>query len=135
MKLAWISLVAGAAASALAVSALASEPVYLGDIKVVHQPPPSGYQPEGTNFDLEDQGKTFDISCTIAADGRLTACEAAENNLYDQNFVDIATANISQWIVAPQTVTGEPSAGRSLIVTVQFNRADRTDVAAADDAK
>ncbi|ESQ92122.1 hypothetical protein ABAC460_04345 [Asticcacaulis sp. AC460] len=133
MKRAWVAIVAGAAAAALGVSALAAEPVYLGDVRIVHQPPPSGYQPEGTNFDLEDQGKTFDISCTIAADGRLSACEAGENDLYDQKFVDIATANVSQWVVAPQTVAGGPAAGKTLIVTVQFNRTDQTNLAAASD--
>ena len=132
MKRAWVILVAGAAASALAVSALAAEPVYMGDVTIVHQPPPSGYQPEGTNFDLADQGKTFDVACTIATDGRLSGCAAEDNDLYDQKFVDIATANVSQWVVAPQTAQGQPSAGRTLIVTVRFNRAD---VAAADGAK
>ncbi|ESQ76803.1 hypothetical protein [Asticcacaulis sp. AC402] len=128
MKRVWMATAAIAAAG-LAGSAVATEPAYFGDIRILHQPAPSGYQPEGTTFDLEDDGKSFDIACTIAANGRLSACEAGENELYDEKFIDIALANVSQWIVAPQTVGGQSTAGRPLIVTVRFNRSDGNETA------
>ncbi|EGF90174.1 hypothetical protein ABI_31890 [Asticcacaulis biprosthecium C19] len=135
MKRAWVAIATGAAMSAMTVPALAAEPVYLGDVQIVHQPPPSGYQPEGTDFDLADQGKTFDVACAISGDGKLSGCEADENDLYDQKFITIATANVSQWVLAPQTASGQSVAGRTLVVTVQFTRADRIGVAAAGGAK
>lgn len=139
MRPIWIVVAAAAAALAFMMTGVAaaqstahSNAVYLGEVNIVYQPQPSGYQPQGSEIDLSDQGKSFDVSCIIGAEGKLQNCQAGDNDLYDQNFVRIAVANVSQWVMSPQTVDGKSSVGRTLLVTCQFRRADRTDVATAE---
>lgn len=111
----------------------------LNDVELIRRPPPSRYQPEGTTLDLHDQGKSFDVSCMVADDGRMRDCAADENDMVDQNFVDIAVADISQIVVGPEAVDGTPTAGKRLLVTCAFRRLDVPDavskLAAADNAR
>ena len=47
------------------VQGLSAQPqntMYLNDVSVVQQPQPVRYQPDATDYDLADRGKTFDLS-------------------------------------------------------------------------
>lgn len=101
-----------------------SSTVRLGDVEVVQPPPPSTYQPEGTTADLQDNGKRFDISCRIDEVGEMDECEVGPNNMADRNFVEIALNDVSQTVVGPIADDGAPTAGRILVVTCQFKRAE-----------
>ncbi len=98
--------------------------VRLGDVEVVQAPPPSTYQPEGTTMDLMDNGKRFDIACRIDNTGGMDECEVAPNDMVDKNFVEIALNDVSQTVVGPVAEDGAPTAGRTLVVTCHFKRAD-----------
>lgn len=113
----------------LPAGAACAQTVSLGDVSVVYQPEPTGYQPQGSDIDLSDAGKSFDIACRIVAGGKLTSCAVQANEINDVNFLRVAVGNVSQWVLAPRTVDGRPVAGRTLIVTCQFRR---TDVAGAE---
>ncbi len=101
-----------------------SATVRLGDVEGVQPPPPSVYQPEGTTADLMDNGKRFDIACRIDDSGEMDECEAAPNDMADKNFVAIALNDVSQTVVGPVADDGTPTAGRTLVVTCHFKRAD-----------
>ena len=112
-------------------AARAQVPLAINDITIVSQPQPANYQPQGSDLDLADAGKSFDIGCVVGGDGKLQACQAGANTIYDQNFIRIAIANVSQWVVAPRTVDGQLTAGRTLVVTCQFHRTDTVALAAS----
>ncbi len=127
---------------ALAQSAFAQNSLRLNDVNVVQQPQPARYQPDATDYDLADRGKTFDIVCTVGGDGHMHDCTAEPNSMFDQNFVRIGVDNARDFVVGAQARDGSPTAGRTLALTCQFNRADsvvandkaltRTDVAVND---
>ena len=127
---------------ALAQSSVASNTLSLNDVKVVQEPQPARYQPDATDYDLADRGKTFDIVCTVGGDGHMHDCTAAPNSMFDQNFVRIGVDNARDFVVGAQARDGSPTAGRTLSLTCRFNRADgdvadgktltRTDVAVND---
>ena len=99
---------------------MAAEFVTTADVIVLYRPEPASYRPDGGDRDLSDQGKSFDVTCIITRSGRMSDCQAEDNSMADQNFVNIAVRTISQWVVGPQTRSGEASAGRILIVTCRF---------------
>lgn len=113
-----------------------ADTVRLSDVEIVEAPAQSKYQPENSNLDLLDQGKTFDITCVIDKDGGMNACEAAPNSIRDVNFVEIALANVGQTVVGPVAHDGQPTEGRILRVTAHFIRADKlpavSDLASAE---
>ena len=132
-------------------NSLRPNPLYLNDVNVVQQPQPARYQPDATDYDLADRGKTFDIVCTVGGDGHMHDCTAEPNSMFDQNFVRIGVDNARDFVVGAQARDfvvgaqardGSPTAGRTLSLTCQFNRADgevaavkgfsRTDVAVND---
>lgn len=95
--------------------------VRLEEVEVLTPPAQSRYQPEGSQ-DLQDAGKTFDVSCRIADTGNMEDCEASPNDIRDETFVEIAVNNVSQTVIGPVADDGQPTAGRTLIVTAQFHR-------------
>jgi hypothetical protein len=106
-------------------AALAQDALSLGDVNVMQMPKPAQYQPDSTDYDLADRGKTFDIVCTVGGDGKVSDCAAGPNNLYDQNFVKIG--------VGTRARDGSSTAGRKLNLTCKFNRMGGDEpVAAAD---
>jgi len=123
-------------------NSLRPNPLYLNDVNVVQQPQPARYQPDATDYDLADRGKTFDIVCTVGGDGHMHDCTAEPNSMFDQNFVRIGVDNARDFVVGAQARDGSPTAGRTLSLTCQFNRTDgdvandkgltRTDVAVND---
>ena len=127
---------------ALAQNTLSQNSLRLNDVNIVQQPQPAHYQPDATDYDLADRGKTFDIVCTVGGDGHMHDCTAEPNSMFDQNFVRIGVDNARDFVVGAQARDGSPTAGRTLALTCQFNRADshvasdkglsRTDVAVND---
>ncbi len=114
---------------------LAQDAVHLADAQVVYQPQPTSYQPDASDLDLADQGKAFDVSCTVGDDGHMQDCKAEPNDMADQNFVRIAVSDVQQFVVGPQTRDGEATAGRQFTVTCAFHRLDGvapTEVASND---
>ncbi len=127
-------------AAALSVAVLmpgtvfAQDALRLKDVNVVQQPEPARYQPDSTDYDLADKGKTFDIDCTVGPDGKMRDCEAQPNDMLDQNFVKIGVDNARGFVVDRAARDGSSTAGRTLSLTCQFSRADKAgDEAAADD--
>ncbi len=114
---------------ALAQNTFSQNSLRLDDVNIVQQPQPAHYQPDATDYDLADRGKTFDIVCTVGGDGYMHDCTAQPNSLFDQNFVRIGVDNARDFVVGAQARDGSPTAGRTLALTCQFNRAD-SDVAA-----
>lgn len=102
-----------------------ADTIELSDVQVIEGPAQSQYQPENSNLDLLDQGKSFDITCVIGKNGGMTDCEAAPNDIRDPNFVEIALNNVSQTVVGPVANDGQPTEGRVLLVTAHFERADK----------
>jgi len=133
-----LTLMAIAIAGLIPGVAVAQDSLRLGDVQVVQSPAPARYQPDSTDYDLADRGKTFDIDCLVAPDGRMHDCQALPNNMYDQNFVRIGVDNARGFVVATRARDGTPTAGRTLSLTCKFSRTDGSDgdVAAkdADDA-
>jgi hypothetical protein len=105
-----------------------ADTVSLAEVEVRHAPGQSRYQPEGSDLDLMDQGKSFDITCVIGREGAMHDCEAAPNDIRDPNFVEIALNNVGQTVVGPVAEDGQPTAGRVLLVTAHFERADKQPV-------
>ena len=99
---------------------MAQDLVTTADVVVLYQPEPARYVPDGNDLDLSDQGKSFDVTCIITRSGRMSDCQAEDNDLADQNFVRIAVQNVSRWVVGPQTRNGDSSEGLVLVVTCQF---------------
>jgi hypothetical protein len=102
-----------------------ADTISLSEVQVRQAPAQSRYQPEDSNLDLLDQGKSFDITCVIGTNGAMKDCEAAPNDIRDPNFVDIALKNVSQTVVGPVAEDGQPTEGRVLLVTAHFQRADK----------
>ncbi len=102
-----------------------ADTVGLDEVEVRKAPGQSRYQPEGSDLDLMDQGKSFDITCVIGRNGAMNDCEAAPNDIRDPNFVEIALNNVSQTVVGPVAEDGQPTEGRVLLVTAHFERADK----------
>lgn len=102
-----------------------AETISLSEVEVIEAPGQSEYQPENSNLDLLDQGKRFDITCVIGKDGGMNDCEAAPNDIRDPNFIDIALENVGKTVVGPVADDGQPTEGRLLLVTAQFERADK----------
>ncbi len=96
----------------------------MNDVTINYQPKPASYQPDGTNYDLADQGKSFNIACVIGADGHPGGCRADNNNMVDQNFVSRALGNVSQWVIDPTARDGSATTGQTLVITCQFTRTD-----------
>ncbi len=111
--------------------AQAQDPLRLGDVQVMQSPEPARYQPDSTDYDLADRGKTFDIDCLVAADGRMHDCQALPNNMFDQNFVKIGVDNARDFVVGMRARDGSPTAGRVLSLTCKFSRTDEGDGGAA----
>ena len=103
---------------------MAQDVLRMGDVNISYLPAPRSYQPDGTNYDLADAGKSFDVTCVIGADGHLGSCRADNNNMVDQNFVSHALSNVGQWVVEPRAHDGEATAGKTFVVTCQFTRLD-----------
>lgn len=95
----------------------------LGDVDVIQQPRQAHYRPENTDYDLADQGKTFNVLCTVAVDGHMQDCTAQPNSMADQNFVHIGTDNARYFVIARHARDGSPTAGRILSLTCKFDRA------------
>ena len=104
-------------------AALAQDALQLRDVRVVQQPRPAHYQPDSTDYDLADRGKTSAILCTVNTDGRMQDCTAQPNNLADQNFVRIGVDNARDFVVGPEARDGSPTTGRILSLTCRFDRA------------
>jgi len=104
----------------VADAARASDYLTLNDLVVLYQPDPTPYRPADTNADLADQGKTFDIWCTIDRAGHLSNCHADASNMADQGFVRHAVSGLSGWVVGDHTRAGNPTAGMPLRVTVRY---------------
>jgi hypothetical protein len=104
-------------------AAFAQSVLRLGDVDVVQTPQQAHYRPENTDYDLADQGKTFNILCTVAVDGRMQDCTAQPNGMADQNFVRIGTDNARYFVIARHARDGTPTAGRILSLTCKFDRA------------
>ncbi len=117
-------------AAALAVTGLwpgighAQDALKLGDVNVMQSPSPAHYQPDSTDYDLADRGKTFDIMCTVGSDGRMQNCIAQPNNMFDQNFVRIGVDNARGFVVGARAHDGSPTVGRTLSLTCKFSRTD-----------
>jgi len=103
-------------------AAFAQTVLRLGDVDVVQTPQQAHYRPENTDYDLADQGKTFNILCTVAVDGRMQDCTAQPNSMADQNFVHIGTDNARYFVIARHARDGSPTAGRILSLTCKFDR-------------
>ncbi|EGF90175.1 hypothetical protein ABI_31900 [Asticcacaulis biprosthecium C19] len=117
----------------LGFPAAAQTRVSIDDLNVLYQPEPAHYQPSGDDLDLADQGKSFEVSCVISASGRLNDCEAEDNDMADQNFVDVAVESVSKWVVGTETRSGESVVGRVVTITCRFRlegSEERTQVAA-----
>lgn len=112
------------AAGSLPGAAMAQGVLHMSDVTISYLPEPRSYQPDGTNWDLADAGKSFDVSCVIGSNGHLGGCRADNNNMVDQNFVSRALSNVGQWIIAPAAHNGEPTVGKTFVVTCQFTRLD-----------
>ena len=110
-------------------NSLRPNPLYLNDVNVVQQPQPARYQPDATDYDLADRGKTFDIVCTVGGDGHMHDCTAEPNSMFDQNFVRIGVDNARDFVVGARARDGSSTAGRTLSLTCQFNRTDGGDLA------
>ena len=126
--------VAVAVAGLMPAAAFAQDALRLGDVNVMQTPKPAQYQPDSTDYDLADRGKTFDIACTVGDDGKMRDCAAQPNNMYDQNFVKIGVDNASGFVVGARARDGSLTAGRRLSLTCKFNRMGQDDAEAADDA-
>lgn len=113
---------------------LAQDALKLGDVNVMQTPKPAQYQPDSTDYDLADRGKTFDIACTVGDDGKMRDCAAEPNNMYDQNFVKIGVDNASGFVVGARARDGSSTAGRRLNLTCKFNRMGQDDAEAVADA-
>jgi hypothetical protein len=109
---------------ALAQNALSQNSLRLTDVNVVQQPQPAHYQPDATDYDLADRGKTFDIVCTVGNDGHMADCTAEPNGMFDQNFVRIGVDNARGFVIGAQARDGTSTAGRRLSLTCKFHRAD-----------
>ena len=103
-------------------AAMAQDALRMSDVTITYLPTPRSYQPDGTNYDLADQGKSFDVTCVIAQNGHMQDCSANNNNMVDQNFVSRALDNVGQWVVNPQGRDGQPTVGKTFVVTCQFTR-------------
>jgi len=102
----------------------AEDALKLGDVNIMQQPSPAHYQPDSTDYDLADRGKTFDIMCTVGGDGRMQNCVAQPNNMFDQNFVRIGVDNARGFVVGARAHDGSSTIGRTLSLTCKFNRTD-----------
>ncbi len=129
MKIAIVVAVAGLMPGV----ALAQDALKLGDVNVMQMPKPAQYQPDSTDYDLADRGKTFDIVCTVGNDGKMSDCAAQPNNLYDQNFVKIGVDNANGFVVGTRARDGSSTVGRKLSLTCKFNRMGGDDTEASAD--
>ena len=111
-------------------AAFAQDELRLGDVNIVQEPEPAHYQPDSTDYDLADRGKTFDIVCTVGNEGKMSDCVAKPNNLYDQNFVKIGVDNARNFVVGVRARDGSSTAGRTLSLTCKFDRANGEDPSA-----
>ena len=109
-------------AATMAQDAMPQQVLRMSDVTISYLPTPRSYQPDGTNYDLADQGKSFDVTCVINGQGHMQNCSAANNNMVDQNFVSRALDNVGQWVVDARALDGEPTAGKTFTVTCQFTR-------------
>lgn len=105
-------------------AAFAQDVLRLGDVSVVQTPQQAHYRPENTDYDLADQGKTFNILCTVAGDGHMQDCTAQPNGMADQNFVRIGTDNARYFVIARTARDGSPTVGRLLSLTCKFDRSE-----------
>jgi len=117
-------------AAALAAAGLtpgivhAQDVLRLGDVHIMQEPLPAHYQPDSTDYDLADRGKTFDIMCTVGGDGHMRDCVAQPNNMFDQNFVRIGVDNARGFVVGARARDGSSTTGRTLSLTCKFSRTD-----------
>jgi len=112
----------------------AQDALKLGDVHIMQEPSPAHYQPDSTDYDLADRGKTFDIMCTVGVDGHMRDCVAQPNNMFDQNFVRIGVDNARGFVVGARARDGSPTIGRTLSLTCKFNRTDGDGAQASADA-
>ena len=104
----------------LAGTARADSYVGLSDLVILYQPDVKPYRPSGSDVDLADQGKSFDIVCTISHSGHLTDCQAYADNIADRGFVASAVGNLRGWVGGDTTRTGEATEGMKVRLTVRF---------------
>lgn len=105
---------------AIAGAAHAGDYLTLGDLVVLYQPDPTPYSPRDTSADLADQGKSFDIWCTIDRGGHMSNCRADATNMADQGFVQHALTGLREWVVGDHTRSGQATAGMPVRVTVRY---------------
>ena len=118
-------LAAALAGLGFPLAAQAAGELYMNDVNIVYQPTPASYQPQGSDYDLADAGKSFNIACIVTQGGHLGNCQAQANDLVDQNFIRIAVANVGQWMVGPKARDGGASVGRTFVVTCRYSRKDQ----------
>ncbi len=100
--------------------ATAQDYARLSDLVILYQPDVKPYRPSGSDIDLADQGKSFDIVCTIAHSGHLTDCQAFADNIADRGFVASAVSNLHGWVVGDTTRSGQATEGMRVRFTVRF---------------
>ena len=113
-------LLAGLAFMAMAGVACADDYVQPSDLVILYQPDAKPYRPSGSDIDLADQGKSFDIICTIAHSGHFVDCQAYADNIADRGFVASAVSNLRGWVVGDTTRDGQATEGRHVRFTVRF---------------
>ncbi len=113
-------LLAVLALAGVAAAAQAEDYVRLSDLVILYQPDARPYRPSGSDMDLADQGKSFDIVCTIAHSGHLTDCQAFADNIADRGFVNSAVDNLHGWVVGDTTRSGQATEGMRVRLTVRF---------------
>lgn len=101
-------------------TARADDYVPLSDLVILYQPDAKPYRPSGSDVDLADQGKSFDIICTIAHSGHLVDCQALADNIADRGFVTSAVSNLRGWVVGDTTREGQATEGMHVRLTVRF---------------
>ena len=104
----------------MAGTACADDYVRMSDLVILYQPDAKPYRPSGSDIDLADQGKSFDIICTIAHSGHLVDCQAFADNIADRGFVTSAVSNLRGWVVGDTTRSGQATEGRHVRFTVRF---------------
>ncbi|ESQ92123.1 hypothetical protein ABAC460_04350 [Asticcacaulis sp. AC460] len=107
--------------------------IAIDDLNIIYQPEPAHYQPSGDDLDLADEGKSFEVTCVVSSSGRLMDCEAEDNDMADQKFVEVAVESVGKWVVGTETLSGENAVGRLVTITCRFRLEggeERTSIAA-----
>lgn len=119
----WFACLGALTGLAVSAPAVADDYVALSDLIIYYQPQRTSYRPDRSDMDERDTGQAFVIVCEIARSGHLTDCEPEGDAMVDPGFVRQALRNMEDWVVADHTRSGQPTAGKLVRITVQFNRA------------